>query len=208
MRIFIQSLVLAGSFAFVFLWQQTVLVEYTVPLLGLFIFIYLALSARNKSFNPVDEKSSWISVFSLTSVILLLVFATGGFGSTMFFLLYFIAFGLAFIFEPVTVFVFLLGTVLVFLPDALENDITRNFLMLGSLVLLTPLAFFFGKQFQKEEQEQEKMEAMQERTKDAADTIAKDVESVLEEKTLEPEKVEKLNEVLEETESLRQETKE
>lgn len=80
--------------------------------------------------------------------------------------------------------------------------------MLGSLVLLTPLAFFFGNEFQKEERIREKMEAMQERTKDAADTIAKDVESVLEEKTLEPEKVEKLNEVLEETESLRQETKE
>lgn len=152
--------------------------------------------------------SPW-SIFALNSLIFLLIFSTDSLNSPVFFLLYFLGFGITFVFEPTAIFVFILGTVLVFLPDALRNDVTTNFLKLGSLVLISPLAYFFGNEFRRNDQEEEKIEALEERTKEAADTIAEDVQEVIEQEkeNLNPETADKLNEILEETEDLRQETK-
>jgi hypothetical protein len=210
MKLITQSAVLILSFLFIYVWEQTDLVLYTVPALGFFIFIYLLVFARRKKqlFN-LDSNSLW-TVLVLNTVILLLIFITGGITSPVFFLLYFLVFGIAFAFEPMTVFVFMIGGIIIFLPSAFKDDVSGNLLRLGPLLLISPLAFFFGNEFRKSDKKDEEMEKMAERSREAADAISEDVEGIIkdEEEKLSPEVTDKLNEILEETDDLRQETKE
>jgi mevalonate kinase len=64
--------------------------------------------------------------------------------------------------------------------------------------------------FKKQDKEEDALVKVKERAADAADTISKDVGEVLEKEkaSLKSEDVEKLGEILEETEDLRQESKE
>ena len=211
MKLLWQSLTLVFSFIIVFVWQNSPLKDFTVQMLGLLIALYLIISAkgRGKAFLTLGG-GGYYGIFILNTLIFLLIFATGGLNSNLFFVLYFLAFGIAFIFDPLTVLVFIVGTVLIFFPETRALDLTQSLLKLGSLVLISPLAYFFGREYRKRDTQDEKINAIKERTADAADNISEDVEEVLEdEKTnLRQKDVEKLNEVLEETEDLREESKE
>jgi hypothetical protein len=210
MKILLQSLVLIVSFVFVFIWKETPLINYTVALSGVLIILYILVSARKKGkgFIQMGGEGPW-GIFFLNTVILLLIFSTGGIDSVLFFLLYFLGFGVAFVFEPAVTFVFVLGVILVFIPDVIKGDLLVNSLKLGSLLLISPLAFFFGSEYRKSDKQEEAIEALEERTKDAADTISQDLEEVIkdEKANLKSEDMEKLNEILEETEDLRAESK-
>jgi hypothetical protein len=210
MKILLQVLVLILSFVFVFVWKETPLVHYTVALSGALIVLYILFSARNKGkgFIQMGGEGPW-GIFFLNTVILLLISSTGGIDSVLFFLLYFLCFGIAFAFEPTVIFVFALGAILVFIPEAVKGDLLVNLLKLGSLLLISPLAFFFGNEYRKNDKDNETIEALEERTKDAADTISEDIEEIIkdEKENLKSEDMEKLNEILEETEDLRAESK-
>ena len=209
MKFFSQSLILVLSYVIVYLWSISPLASFTIPLLGLLIFIYLLLSARKKGkgFLTMGGEGPW-GIFILNTLIFLLIFSTDGLYSPIFFLLYFLGFGIAFVFEPAAVFVFILGAILVFLPQGLKDDVSGNMLRLGSLILISPLAFFFGNEYRKTDRQTADIEAMAEREKEAADVITEDVEEILEDEkeTLKEKDVEKLNEILEETEDLREES--
>lgn len=207
MRLILQSSVVIASFIFIFIWEQS-FAGYTIQALGFLIFLYLITSARKKGFNLVQVTSkSYISIFVLNTVIFLLIFSTGNITSPLFFLLYFLGFGISFIFDPTIVFVFAIGSFLVFLPESLKNDMVANFIKTGSLSLIAPLAFFFGKEFRQLDEEESHVEELKQTQEQAADQIAKSVGEVLEDekKVIKEEAVEKLNNVLEETESLRNE---
>ena len=180
-----------------------------MALSGALIVLYILFSARGKGkgFLQMGGEGPW-GIFFLNTVILLLIFSTGGINSVLFFLLYFLGFGIAFVFEPAVTFVFVLGVILVFVPDAIKGDLLVNSLKLGSLLLISPLAFFFGLEYRKNDKQDEAIVALEERTKEAADTIAEDIEEVVkdEKENLKSEDMEKLNEILEETEDLRAES--
>jgi hypothetical protein len=210
MKFLLQTTVLVLSFVIVFLMSILPLAGLTVPFLGFLILVYLLLSLRKrgKGFLSMGGEGPW-GIFILNTVILLLIFSTGSLNSPLFFLLYFLGFGIAFVFEPAITFIFVLGAILVFAPDALKTDIMTNLLKIGSLVLISPLAFFFGREYRANDQKEEAIEALEERSKDAADTISEDVEEIIkdEKANLKNEDMDKLNEVLEETEDLREEAK-
>lgn len=204
------GLVLIISFLVVFIWKQTVLSDFTVQALGVLVLAYLLISTIRKKRNPNAEGfSSSSDIFILNTAILLIIGITGNIYSPLFFLLYFLGFGITFIFEPVSVFIFALGTIAVFIPEALKNGSVESFIRLGSIILISPLAYFFGREYQDRDKEEEIIEAMEERSKESADTIAKDVEEIMHEdkRALKTKDVEKLNEILEETEQLREEAK-
>lgn len=208
MEFVLQALILILSFTIAFVWHQTPLSAFTVPLVGAMITLYILLSARKKGkgFLTMGGEGPW-GIFFLNTVILLLIFSTGSIDSVLFFLLYFLMFGIAFVFEPTLIFVFVLGVIMIFAPDAIKGDLLTNGLKLGSLLLISPLAYFFGRQFRQTDKQDETIEAMEERAKEAADAISEDIEEVIkdEKANLKSEDVDKLNEVLEETEDLRQE---
>lgn len=210
MKFLRHCLILTLSFIIIGVWQYTLLSEYTIQLLGLLIVVYLVLSFRKKGRKSELFIGTSRDIFILNTAIFLLVFSTGGLHSSLFFLLYFLGFGIAFVFEPASIAVFVLGAVAIFLPEVMKNDILGNVIRIGSITFIAPLAFFFGQEFKKGEVQEGKIEAMEERAQDSADTIAQKVEDVLktEKENLTSTDVEKLDEVLEETETLRQETKE
>jgi hypothetical protein len=210
MKFLLQAAVLALSFVIVFFWRNFSLESLTVPLLGILIAFYLVLSFRKggKGFLNMGGEGPW-GIFILNTVILLLLFSTGSLNSPVFFLLYFLGFGIAFVFEPSVTFVFVLGAILIFLPEVLKADFLMGSLKVGSLLLISPLAYFFGKEYRKTDKQEAEIEALEEREKDAADTISEDIAEVVknEKANLKPEDIDKLNEVLEESEDLREESK-
>lgn len=190
MKVFLQSILLIISFGFVYLWQNTPLSQYTIPVLGFFIFLYLIISFRKKRLTaPTFSGNELVTIFTLNTVIFLLIFSTGAMTSPLFFLLYFVAFGIAFVFEPFTVFIFAVGTILILLPNAILNDSMKNLLVLGSLGLISPLAFFFGREFKREEKQEEKLK-----------TIEKEAKELLQDKDLNSIEKEKINKIVEEAE--------
>lgn len=210
MKLFLQSLTIISSFIAIFIWQNSPLKDYTVQLLGLFIVLYFIVAGRKggKGFLTLGGEG-FMGVFILNTLIFLLIFSTGGLNSALFFVLYFLGFGIAFVFDPRNVFIFIIGGIIIFYPELLTGDVTSNLLKVGSLALISPLAYFFGREYRRSDVVDEKVNAMKERTKEAADTISEDIEEVIEEEktNLKDKDMQKLNEVLEETEDLRSESK-
>lgn len=210
MKLLRHAIVLILSFGIVFVWEQTSLDDYTIQAVALLVVLYLGLSFLRKRRQQEANFGGSLDIFILNTAIFLLIYTTGNIYSPLYFLLYFLGFGITFIFEPATVFLFTIGAVLIFLPEAMKNGAIESYIKLGSLLLISPLAFFFGQEYRDRDRQEATIEDMAERGKDAADTISQDVHEVLtEEKAkLEPKTVEKLNDILEETEDLREETKE
>jgi len=204
MRVLLQSLLLLFSFALVFIWQASPISSYTIPIIGFLIVVYIISSLATTKRGKQIALDGPLGMFILNTIILLLVFSTGGLFSGFFFLLYFVVFALVFVFEPYTIIAFAIGIVLIFIPEAIKGDVIGNFIRLGSIVLISPLAFFFGKEYKKSGEDIEKIK---EKTEVAAETIEREVEDVLQEEkaNLKKKDVEKLEEVIEETKKLRKE---
>lgn len=150
LKAIIQSLLLIFSFLFAFIWQHSPLSAYTIPTLGFFVLLYLIvagfLSYRKKQLTLIPDSDNPFSIFVLVTTVILLVIANGGLNSNFFYLLYFLAFGVSVVFNPRVVFVYMLATIAFFTPDALTNDSLSRFTQLGLLFVITPLAYFFGKE--------------------------------------------------------------
>ncbi len=138
---------------------------------------------------------------------MLFIFSTGGILSNLFFLVYFLLFAVAFIMDPRSVFIFPLATIIIFWTQIFQNDITANIIKMASLAILSPLAYFFGIQFRKNDKQEDEILKTKERTTSSAKDIAKDVEEVIEsgKEKLNPQEINKLSDALEEIESLREE---
>lgn len=129
----------------------------------------MRLNKKPRSLLGIDE----YSIVLLTTIILLLIISTGGLSSSVFFLLYFLVFALSFALLPGTVFVFLLGTILLFLPEVAQNT-TESIIKLGSFALITPLAYFFGKEYRVVQLHKQKDEEISKRITSEAANVLKD----------------------------------
>jgi len=210
MKLIFQSLLLLIPFVFTYVWQLTPASDYTLQTIAILIAIFLIISFTKRARKSSVFFGNSIDIIIFTIIVLLIVLATGNYSSGVFFLLYFLCFGIAFVFEPATVFAFIIYTAVMFtLLQYTQSDyVTSNFLKLGSLVLIAPLAYFFGRELKNDDEEVSVIEAMQERSEDSADTISKDAEEILESEkaNLKKEDEDKLNEIIEETETLREKT--
>lgn len=150
MKLFKQSLVLGLSFLSVFAWQHTFLANYTLFLFGILIIAYCLTSFKKKNFDLVSSiQNDLLGLFVLNTVIMLLIMMTGNYQSPLFFLLYFLSFGIAFGYKPGVIFVFMAGILLLFLPQTFKDDQTRNILMFSSLIIVSFVAFTFGQTYLK-----------------------------------------------------------
>lgn len=164
--------------------------------MGFLIVIYIISSLATSKKGKQISLGGPLGMFILNTIILLFVFSTGGLSSGFFFLLYFVVFALVFVFEPYTIIAFTIGIVLVFIPEAIKGDVFGNFIRLGSIVLISPLGFFFGKEYKKSGERE-----------DAIESIGKDVKEVVEKEKekISSEDLDKLSQVVEETEKLAEE---
>jgi len=89
--------------------------------------------------------------------VLLIVFATGGITSPLFFLNYFLLFELSLLLEPVIPLILSISLIgFYFFTDGVGGSPLR-LLELVSFPFMTPLAFLFGKIYQKEENQKKEI---------------------------------------------------
>ncbi len=111
--------------------------------------------------------------------------------------------------DPRSVFIFPLGVLVVFWSALFQADVMANLIKVISLAFLSPLAYLFGLQFKRSEKQEDEIIKTKERATDAATEISKDVEEVLGKDTdkLDQSDVQKLSNILEQADDLRDEAK-
>lgn len=134
--------------AIAFLISISPLSNYGLQIAALTIMIYVGVSFLiRKHILSINLKVALdVLVFSLT--ISLLVFTTGGFTSPVFFLSYFLLFGVALFSSPATATAITITYSLLFLV-APKADFWLDLLQMTSLLAITPLSILFGKQYLK-----------------------------------------------------------
>lgn len=153
-----ESILLILSYLILYFWKQSSFFIYTVPVIGFFIFLLLLISAKRKGKNllSLSQKTTSLHIIVINTILLLFVFLTNGINSPLFFLLYFLSFGITFVLQPTTVFVFTIATLLLFAEDVLKDMSLPTIIKMGSLLLISPLAFYFGKEFRQDEKDEKK----------------------------------------------------
>ncbi len=194
MKLVLNSLILIAALTLIAIQQHTpVISDYTYEIIGILIVAYVVISFfRSKTSTEKLNFTGGLDVFMLTIIIMLLVISTNGLYSPLFFLLYFLGFGITFIFEPATVFVMAIGMILIFLPDVLKNNAFESYIRLASLLLISPLAYFFGREYKNRS---ESKFAAQKISKDAKDILQKNASLPQEEKS-------KLRDIVEQSKKL------
>lgn len=137
---------LAISIITVWQWSSTPSLNiYNLQVTGALTLFYFAF----KKFSRVsDHKTSDIaSTVILTSICLLLIFSTGGVISPLFFLLDFLLITLALLFEPKQAIVAAMLLASLFLWQNLTSLTTEKIINLLSLLLMTPVAIIFSKNY-------------------------------------------------------------
>lgn len=132
-----QILLLGFSALLPFLWSLTSLTLYTPQLIAL-LSVILTSSLVFKKSNPI------LFINLISSIICLIIFTTSGLNSPAFFLVYFLLFVIAFQNPPTTTLSFSLILVLL-LSQSLDS--LNSLLPLLSLLFVTPVAYFVGRQY-------------------------------------------------------------
>lgn len=200
MKVLTQSFVIILSTFIVFVIVNTGLSDYVAQILALIVIIWMVilLIRRIRGEEEIFKGSSF-DIFVIMLGILMIIFLTGGLSSQIFFLLYFLLFGITFMFEPATIFVFVASLLFLFGQEALSGNLFQNLLMLGSLLLLSPLAFFFGIEFKKRESLHEKM-------RQETHAVIKDRRTVLRKNSLDEEEIDEIEDIYNKAEKLKKDS--
>ncbi|MBU3956826.1 hypothetical protein KKI19_00895 [Patescibacteria group bacterium] len=177
----LHSAFLIAAVVLVFVWTNTLgLSVYTLQLIALFVLAYFInqFYQRRKK-QPFSKINLTLDAVVFTMVILLLIASTGGLTSPLFFLIYFLMFGLALLFEPAITFSLALAMVLFFVLQPAKEALLVEALQLLSLLLITPLAMFFGKQYLRVLENEEKIKILEEETEIMEEQIEQEETDVL-----------------------------
>lgn len=142
---------LTGLFAWIWV-NHPQLAPYSLQLVALGAIIILVRSlVKNSSFGLLD-------LTIINGIISLLVFSTGGPSSPLFFLFYFLLFALAFLLDPESAIIFSLILTFLLTP---QMETWSDFGEAFSLVLVAPIAFFFGQEYLKNLTNQKQIKTFQ-----------------------------------------------
>ncbi len=125
--------------------------SYGLQITGVFIIMYLLFSLKRKP-HPI------LTVFIIHTLTLYFVFSSDGIYSMLFFIFYFVVFLVAFLLNPVMVFLYLFSVLGLFIPQIIQIKNLQTFIPLLGLILIIPLAYFFGKTIKNDEVLKEKLE--------------------------------------------------
>lgn len=139
--LFIHSFFLFSAVVLTYVWTSNpILSLYTLQLIGIFVFLYFL----SHTFIRPSVLTSILDAVIFTVIILLLITSTGGISSPLFFLIYFLLFAIALLFEPYITLILSATLVLYFWP----KTITLNAgIQLLSVLFILPLAIFLGEQY-------------------------------------------------------------
>ena len=131
-----------------FLIAVSPLADYGLQIAAFTMVVYVGVSflIRKRILSADIKVTLDILVFSLT--ISLLIFTTGGFASPVFFLSYFLLFGVTLFSSPITATAITITFALLFIV-APKADFWMDLLQIGSLLAIAPLSVLFGRQYLK-----------------------------------------------------------
>jgi hypothetical protein len=200
-RFLFHTLFLLAAVILAFFWtNHPTLSPYTLQLVGavvLFFFLNQFIASRNKEKRQANLT---IDAIIFTMVILLLVISSGSLTSPLFFLVYFLMFGLSLLFEPLIVLPLTLAIILFFALTPTKQDPSYIALQLFSLLLITPLALFFGSLYLQVLEDREKIKILEAEEGILEEEIGKEETDILMWASLEFKKG--LGEILEQTADL------
>jgi len=177
-KFLLHSLFLIVAVVLAFFWTSSPsLSYYTLQLIAVFVvffFINQIISRHRR-----QKINLTIDSVVFTMIILLLVISTGGLTSPLFFLVYFLMFGLALLFEPLITVSLTVAIVLFFLFTPSQAEPMKEILQLFSLILITPVALFFGKQYLKVLVDEEKIKILEEESEIMEGDIKKEETDIL-----------------------------
>lgn len=140
------TMFLSISIVLTWLWTSTPSLNlYNLQLTGALTLLYFGFKFFSRPNN--QKATNFTSTLILNTICLLLVFSTGGLSSPLFFLLDLLLFVLALLFEPrqATIASFLIVTLL--LTQNYSQFDTTKIVNLISLVLMTPIAVVFSRNY-------------------------------------------------------------
>jgi len=158
-----ETLLLVFTVIFVYFWTNNpVLANYNLPLTAVLAILYFIL--RQFFFHKDDKSYSnlLLDTVVLSAILLLVINITGGLTSPLFFLIYFYLFAFALLFDQS---VTILISFLFCLFFSREIHSVNAILQILSVLLLCPLAIFFGKQYLKLLESQEKIKRLSQSSK-------------------------------------------
>lgn len=125
--------------------------QITIQLVGILVLAYFI--SRIMFFKKINLVAL-LDGLIFTGVSLLLIFQTGGLRSPLFYLLYVLLFGLSLIFGPFITSALALVFAVIFFQQVINlNDLLQ---ILG-LVIITPIAVFFGREYLEVQESKEKI---------------------------------------------------
>lgn len=145
-RVLLHTIYLTLSIILTWLWSSNpVLSAFNLQLTGALTLLYFGFKYFSRT---TDQRSlSFPSTIILNTICLLLVFSTGGISSPLFFLLNLLFFALALLFEPVQAAVASALLVGIFIIQNYTSLDTNKLVNLFSLILITPIAIVFSKNY-------------------------------------------------------------
>lgn len=171
MKIVKETLTLLVSTGIVLIIVNTSFSLYLTQILAFIVAISVLVIVVKKKKNKEILSGSLLEVFGITTSIFLTIFLTDAVNSPLFFLLYFLLFGIAFLMEPYAVFIFLAGILILFVPKMLPGIDVAELARVGGIILISPIAYFFGREFQRREKLEKDIEEKAEKIIE----VAKDV---------------------------------
>jgi hypothetical protein len=145
---FVPPILATATVVVAFLISVSPLSGYGLQIAALMMVIYVGVSFLiRKHILSTDIKVTLdLLIFCMTAS--LLIFTTGGFTSPVFFLSYFLLFGVALFSSPVTATAITVTYMLLFIATP-KGDFWIDLLQMGSLLAIAPLSILFGKQYLK-----------------------------------------------------------
>lgn len=141
---FWHSLYLSLTALVLWFWvNNPILANYNLQLTGFIVFVYFFFKLILRRQNDQDSNLILDAVV-FTDLLLIILSSTGGLSSSLFFLIYFLLFVVSLLFDPPTTLTLTL-TLTLFFANTLIT--THAALQLFSLLLFSPLAIYFGKQY-------------------------------------------------------------
>lgn len=150
------SFYLSAMVTFIWLWvNNPILVNYNLQLTGLFVVFYFLTRmffSKKLSFSAIT-----LEIVTFTAILLILLSSTGGLNSPLFFLVYFLLFIVSLLFDPPVTLVLTLALTLFF---AKTLTTLHAALQLLSIIFIAPLAIYFGNQYLRLLESQEKIKIL------------------------------------------------
>jgi len=166
----IQAMLLTLSVAISFIIAKSSFSDFLLQIVSLLLASYILLQFLSKKISFIRQNKLVINFLLITIVIYTLIFSTGDLFSPIFFLIYFLLFGVALLLEPYSA-LFLSLISAVFFLFTTGKEFWQEVIQLSSIFLISPLALIFGNQYLKLQEEETKVELLKKEEKILASEV-------------------------------------